>query len=122
MATKKLKNQKVKATPEDIKEKLTYRMSLVDSANRAVQVDVELNHLIDGVEKLLKAYQDLLKEEARKKAEIEANDKEVEKKLKKTEQEALDLLIDRECEVCGNKWKGGEEKCPDPLCESNKKS
>ena len=121
MATKKLKNKKVKVVPEALAEKLTYRLSLVDSANRAVQVDVELNDLFSGVEKLMTSYKNLIDEEAKKKAEIEANDKEVEKKLKKTEKDSQDLLIDRECEVCGETWKGGTEKCPDPLCESNKK-
>ena len=68
--------------------KITYRLSLVDSANRAVQIDVDYTEIakLKGIteKKILDAYCDLLEEENTAIALSEENDKKVADKLEKT--------------------------------------
>lgn len=98
---------------------VTYRLSLMDSENRAVQVDVDLKSLLDGANKLMAEYKALLEKEAEDKKAMEAHDQEVSNRLKATHEEKQAELLERECAECGNKWKGGTDECNDPLCASH---
>lgn len=107
-------------TPKIKPEVLTYRLSLMDSANRAVQVDVDPKNIAKGVEELMANYKTLLDKEVEYKKESEKQDVEVDKKIKKIHKEKQDALEPHECTVCGKKWKGGSELCPDKECEGSK--
>ena len=80
-------------------EKLTFRLSLTDSDNRTVQIDV--NTVDDVPIDLLTAYQKLLADEETKRKAAIANDKKVDKQLKdiqKQKQEELKKPDEEETE------------------------
>jgi len=95
-------------TPEE-PEVVTYRLSLVDSKNRAVQMDIELKDIPHDLNKL---YTELILKENEDKQKIEAGDKELEKRLEKEKEERFAKLPSNICKFCKFKWKGGTFRCP----------
>lgn len=114
----------LKPTPEPVVEKtVTYRLSLMDSENRAVQIDLATPNSpeidLEDIQKLLDTYHKLLESEAEYKISSEEHDKEVEVKQKEIQKEKHKALEAHKCEACGEEWRGGSDRCPVEFCQSN---